>query len=116
MFIEVLIFCQFHNPAEIHDGNPVAHVPDNAQIVGNEEIRQAEGLLKLFQQIQYLSLDGNIKGRNGFVGDNHLRLQGNRPGNSDALALTAAEFMGIPVNLIPRHPTVSIIWATCSRT
>ena len=32
----------FNNLAEIHDGNPVAHMSDNRQVVGYEKKRQAE--------------------------------------------------------------------------
>src|SRR5436190_11304446 len=41
---------------EIHDGNASADMLDHRQIMGNEEIRQPEFLLQVFQQIDDLSL------------------------------------------------------------
>ena len=51
--------------------------------------------LQLQQQIDDLGLDRDIEGRDQLVGDQAFRLHRKRAGNADALALAAAEFMGI---------------------
>ncbi len=35
---EILLWCEFDDLPEIHDGDSVAHVFDNAQVVGDEQV------------------------------------------------------------------------------
>ena len=36
--------------AEVHDGDPVGDVPDDRQVVGDEEVREPEVSLEIFQE------------------------------------------------------------------
>jgi hypothetical protein len=83
----------FAQPAEIHHGDPVAHRFDDRKIVGDKEQRQTEARLQIFQQIEDLGANGNVKRRNRFVADDKLRIEDERAGNADALALSAGKLM-----------------------
>jgi len=77
---------------------------DDAEIVGDEQVGQLEFPLQAPQQVQDLGLDGDIQRRDGLVGDDQLRPQGQRPGNPDPLPLAAAELVGVAAHLLPREP------------
>jgi len=46
-----------YNFAQIHDGHLIGQVLDDAQVVGDKQISEAEFILQFFQQIDDLSLD-----------------------------------------------------------
>lgn len=52
---------QLDNAPEVHHRHPMRQMPDDAKVVGNEEIRQSILLLQLDQQIQDLSLYREIQ-------------------------------------------------------
>jgi hypothetical protein len=68
--------------------------------VRDKEQGQVELALQLLEQVQDLRLDGDIQRRNRLVGDDELRPGGERPRDADALALAAAEFMRVAVDVI----------------
>ena len=74
---------------EIHDHHAVRDVSDDIEIVGDEDVRQPEVVLQVLQQVEDLRLDGNVEGGDGLVADDQLRVDGERPRDADALALTA---------------------------
>src|SRR4030067_585272 len=84
--------------AQVHDRHPVADVAHHAQVVGNEQVGQAELSLQVFQQVDYLGLDGDIQGRDRLAADDKLRIGGQGSGDTDALALPAGEFVRETVN------------------
>ena len=51
--------------------------------------------LQLLQQLQQLGLDGDVDGRGGLVGDQQVRIVGERHGDHHALALPARELVRI---------------------
>jgi hypothetical protein len=87
--------CRLHDPSAVHDGDAIAHVLHERQIMGNEEIRKAQLLTKVAQEVDHLSADRNVEGTHGLVQDDQLRFHGQGPGDPDALSLTATEFVGI---------------------
>ena len=86
---------QFHKVPQVHDPDMGADVFDHGQVVGDNQIGQAQLCPKIHQEIQDLGLNGNIQGRNRLIEHNHLRVQSQSPGDGDTLPLTATEFMGI---------------------
>ena len=92
------------DPAEIHDRDAVADMLDHRQIVGDEDIGEAEPRLEVDQQIEDLRLDRDVEGRDRLVGDDQLGLERDGPGDADALALAAGEFMGIAARRIGLEP------------
>ena len=48
---------QLNDLAEVHHGNPVAHVPHDAEVMGDEDQRQPKFALKILQQVDDLCLN-----------------------------------------------------------
>jgi len=91
---------RFHDPAEIGDGHPVGDVLHHPQVVGDEQISDAVRPPQLCQQIENLILGGDVQGTHRFVQHQQPRLQGNGPGDGDALPLAAGELVGIAGHVI----------------
>jgi hypothetical protein len=53
----------------LHDGDPVAQVADDSQIMGDEQNRQVQPLAEIAEQVQYLRLHGDIEGGHRLVAD-----------------------------------------------
>ena len=75
--------------AEIHHRDPVGHLTDHGEVVGDEQIGEAALVTEIHQQVEDLGLHRDIECRDRFVADNELRLDRQRPGNSDPLPLSA---------------------------
>ena len=86
---------QLDEPAAVHHGDPIADLPDQAQVVRDEEVGQAEPLLQIEQQVDHLRLDRDVERRDGLVGDDERRLERERAREPDALPLAAAELVRI---------------------
>src|SRR5690348_5539719 len=89
--IEILRLRQLDHLANIHYGDPVADMLDDAQVVRDEEVGQVEFFLQVLQQIERLGLNRDVERRDRLIADDELWTQGQRAGDADALALTAAE-------------------------
>ena len=59
---KVVLFSDFHDIAQIHDGDAVAKVLDHTEVVGDEDIGQVVFGLEVLHQVENLGLDGNIQG------------------------------------------------------
>jgi hypothetical protein len=70
---------------------------DHRQVVGDEQVGQAQLALQLEQQVEHLALDGDIERRHRLVADDQLRAQGDGAGDADALALAAGELERVAV-------------------
>jgi len=75
------------------DGDLVADVLHDGEIVSDKKIGQAKFFLKIHQKIHDLSLDGNVQCTDGFVADDELGFDSESASNPDSLALTPAELM-----------------------
>ena len=84
---------QLHDAPDVHHGHAVADVAHHAQVVRHEEVGQPELGLQIQQQVQDLGLHRDVQGRDRLIGDHQARVQGQRAGDADALALAAAEGM-----------------------
>ena len=56
-----------HDLAGIHDGHPVAHLGDDAQIMGHQDDAHTQLLLELVEQLHDLVLDGYVQRRGGLI-------------------------------------------------
>ena len=65
----------------------------------NEEVSQPKLVLQILQQVHHLCLYRDIERRDRLVTDDHLRLQRQRAGDADPLALTAGELVRIAVGV-----------------
>ena len=66
----------------------MSHQPE---IVRDEQAGERESRLQIQQQVDHLRLHGQVEGRDGFVGDEHRRIERERAGDADALALPSAQ-------------------------
>src|SRR5215831_169051 len=98
--IELTRRCRLDDAAEIHDGDAPADMFDDRQIMGDEEISESKLLLQVFQQIDDLGLDRDVKRRDWLVADDQLRFDRERACNPDALALAAREFVWITAHVL----------------
>ena len=85
----------FHDPAMLHHGDVVADLRGDAQIVGDEQQRDAEPVLDFVEQFQHLRLHRDVERRDRFVRDQHVGIERQRARNRDALALAAGELVRI---------------------
>ncbi len=85
--------------AEVHHRDPVADVLDHRQVVGDEQVCQPEPLAQVGQQVEDLALDRHVERRDRLVADDELGLDRERPGDADALALTARELVRIAADV-----------------
>ncbi len=63
------------------------------EVVGDKQKRDAAVVAQVGKQIDDLRLNRHIKGRDGFIGDDKIRVEDQRPGNTDPLTLAAGELM-----------------------
>ena len=79
----------FDDPSSKHHRYIFCHVPDDTQIVADEEVCQLMAFPQIQHQVQHLRLNRNIKSGNRFIRHNHGRTgdQGSRKGNPLTLKL-----------------------------
>ena len=97
--VELVDGGQLDQPAQVHHPDPVADVLDDREVVGDEQVGQAELLLEVVEQVQDLALDRHVERRDGLVADDELGVEGERPGDADALALAARELVRVAVDV-----------------
>ena len=85
----------FHIAPGIHHDHALRGFRDHAEIMGDQDDRGAKLGLELPDQVQDLRLDGDVERRGRLVGDQHLRIAGQRHGDHDALAHPAGELMRV---------------------
>ena len=79
--------------AEVHHHHAVGDVPDDVQVVRDEDVREPEVVLQVLEQVEDLRLDRDVERRDGLVADDQLRVDRERPRDADALALPARELV-----------------------
>jgi len=84
-----------HDPADVHHRDPFADVLDDAEVVSDEEIGKPKSFLKIEEEVQDLCLDRHVQGGNGFVRNHQPGIQGEGPGDTNALTLAAREGMRV---------------------
>ena len=87
------------DPSGIHHRELVAHLGDDAEIVGDEDQREAVLALQVAQQVEVLRLDRQVEAGGRLVGDQQARLAGYADGADDALAHAARHLVRVL-----RHP------------
>jgi hypothetical protein len=86
----------FDDEPEVHDRDLVRYLPDHGQVVGDEQVGHAPFALQVAEQIKDAGLDAHVQRGDRLVQDQHLRLERQRPGDADALALPAGELAREP--------------------
>ncbi len=70
-------------------------MPDDGEVVADEQHRGADIALQIEQQVDDLALDGEVQGADGLIADQELRAEDHGACNADPLTLAAAEFVRI---------------------
>ena len=78
-----------------HDADAVGDLAHDAEVMGDEEHRHALAGLQIGEQLQDLRLDGDVERGRRLVGDQQVRLVGERHGDHHALPLAARQLMRI---------------------
>ena len=81
--------------AALHHADSVGELAHDAEIVGDEQHRHAEPRLRVLQQLQDLRLHRDVERGRRLVGDQQIRLVGERHGDHHALALAAGKLVRI---------------------
>ena len=84
-----------HDLAGIHHHDLVADLRDDAEIVGDQHDRGAAFVLQLAHQLEDLRLDRDVERCRRLVGDQELRIAGERHRDHHALAHAAGELVRI---------------------
>ena len=82
--------------AEVHDGDDVADITNDRQVVRDEEHRDAQARRQLLDEVEDGALHRHVQGAGDLVGDDHFGPGRERPGERDPLALPAGEGAGHP--------------------
>ena len=90
------------DPAGVHHRDAVGHFGDDAEVVRDQEQRQAEALLQVAQQIENLRLDRDVERRRRLVGDDERRIARQRDRDQRALAQAAGELVRIVAHALLR--------------
>ena len=81
----------------VHDRHPIAGLGDHAEVVRDQEHREAQVAPQLLEQRQHLRLGHHVERRRRLVGDDHARVAGQRQGDHHALAHAAGELVRVLV-------------------
>jgi hypothetical protein len=84
----------FNDTSCIHHRNPIGHLGNHAEIMGDEQNSHGEFALKAADQVENLCLHRDIKGCGWFVSNQQLRPAGQRHCDHDALTHASREFVG----------------------
>ena len=69
----------------VHYTDTMGHLRYNAKIMGDQKEGAVLTVNETFQEPKDLSLNGHVKSRRGFVGNNKVRLTGDGHGNESPL-------------------------------
>ena len=79
----------------LHHGDVVGQVLDDAEVVSDEEVGDAELRLQVPQQVQDLRLHRDVEGGGGLVADDQARFDRERARDGQALALAAGKLVRV---------------------
>jgi hypothetical protein len=85
----------FDGMAQIHDQDALADVFHHGEIVRDEEQGNAAFALDVLEQVDDLCLDRNVKSADRFIANQQAWFNRESARDTDALALTAAEFVRV---------------------
>lgn len=84
---------ELDNLTQIHDRDAGAHLPDHGQVVGDEDVGEANPLLQIAKEVEDLGPHGHVERRDRFVEHNQSGIVGDGAGDGDPLSLTAGELV-----------------------
>ncbi|MCY1529607.1 hypothetical protein D9M68_647620 [compost metagenome] len=109
----------FDDLAAAHQRHMMGHVLHDREVMRDQQHGHAHFALDVGQQVQHLSLHGDVQRRGRFVGDQQQRLGRKRDGDHDALLLPTGELERIivdaPLGLGDAHPPQPVDGALARR-
>ena len=91
--------------AEVHDGDAVGDMAHDQQVMGDEQIGQAEFFLQLIEHVDDLRLNRYVQRGDRLVADDEVGIDRQRAGDADALPLAAGKFVGVAGGMLVLRPT-----------
>ena len=91
--------------AEVHHGHPVGDVPDDGEVVGDEQEREPEVPWRSCSRLTTRAWIETSSARHRLVGDEEVRFECERTGDADALTLAAGERVRVPAGGPRGRPT-----------
>src|SRR6478736_5949507 len=92
----------YHQFAQVHHRDAIGDAPHHVQIVADEQIGQPKLRAQISQEIQDLRLNRNIERGHGFVADDELGFERERPRDAHALPLPARKLVRIAAAIAAR--------------
>ena len=89
------------NATAVDHRDPVGYVPDDGDVMRDEQVGDVEILLQVTEQVEHLSLDRDVQGADRFVADDQTRGHHQRAGDGDPLTLSAREARREPARGLP---------------
>ena len=86
-----------HDATQIHHGHTVGQLAHRGEVVGDEQVAQAQPLAQFDKQFHDLCLDADVKCGHRLIEHQHRRADRQRAGDAHALALTAGELVRVAV-------------------
>src|ERR1700759_1427019 len=83
--------------ARLHPQHLIRDLPNDGQVVTDEQIAQAQRVLQFGKQFEYLRLHQDVEGRDRLVADHHVRPQRKRSRDRDPLTLPARQLARSPL-------------------
>jgi hypothetical protein len=87
--------CVLDDAPRVHDGHAIAGLRDDAEIVGDEEQREAERPLTFAEEVQDLRLKRHVERCRRLVGHDERGLAGDGHGDEHPLAHAAGHLVGV---------------------
>src|SRR5437667_11285754 len=84
--------------SQVHHRDSIGDVADHGEVMRNEQVGDPELALESLKKVDDLGLDRDVQRAYRFVTDNEIGFNGQRPGDADALALSAREFVRVAVH------------------
>ena len=91
------------DPPVLHDDDPVAHRGEDGQVVADHHQGQGPVADQSREHVEDLRLDDDVEGRRGLVGDDDVRVAGERHGDHDPLLLAAGQLVRVGLRLLGRE-------------
>jgi hypothetical protein len=85
------------NSAPVENKDSIGQVSSRGEIMSDEQDGQLSFPLQVGEEIQDPHANGDVEHGCGFVGDQQIRVDGEGPGDRDALTLSTGELMWVPV-------------------
>ena len=92
-----------HDGTRVHDREAVADLDEHREVVGDEEHREDEAVLQVLQQPEHLRLHHHVERGRRLVGDDDLRVAGERHRDHHALLLATGELVRVVVGASRRE-------------